>query len=198
MTAAESWTEDALLGRDRRFITPNEQRGSLDLVLLDRDGTLNVLRPDYIARPEDLVLLPGAAEAVARLNSAGARVVLVTNQRGLATGLLTESELVAVHRHLLDLLELAGAHLDGIHVCGHEENTCDCRKPAPGLIHQVFERTPWASKDRAVMLGDTDRDRGAAGTAGVSFLRISEESGGLPQKVEQLLTFLAKPAVEGC
>lgn len=188
---AASWTDAELLGRARMPIA--EPLGDLhrDLVLLDRDGTLNRLRPGYVTNPDKLDTLPQAAESVRRLNDLGARVVLVTNQRGLARGLLSEEQLVAVHRRLILELAQAGAHLDGIHVCGHEEGQCDCRKPNAGLIRQVFERASWAAPNRALLVGDSTRDEGAARNAGIDFIRIDEPEKGLAQKIDKVLVLCA-------
>jgi D-glycero-D-manno-heptose 1,7-bisphosphate phosphatase len=127
-------TTEALLGRDVSAIAPPSRPVPWDLVLLDRDGTLNVHRPGYISSPAALRLRPGAAALVGRLTQAGMRTVLVTNQRGLGTGLLSEDELVAVHRALESRLARWGGRLDAIEVCPHQTGTCDCRKPLPGML----------------------------------------------------------------
>lgn len=181
------WDRAALLGDDRAEIPAPHGSLQKDLILLDRDGTLNRLRPGYVSDPATLDVLPGAAESVRRLNDLGARVVLVTNQRGVARGRLTNDQLVAVHRRLLLELSQAGAHLDGIHVCPHEEGECDCRKPRPGLIHQVLSRASWATKDRSIFVGDSDSDHGAAYNAGIDFVRIDDSEIGLVEKIEKVL-----------
>ncbi|MCH8040221.1 MAG: HAD family hydrolase [Nitrospinae bacterium] len=106
-------------------------------VFLDRDGTLNQ-DSGYITSPSKLVLLPGAAQAVARLNLAGIRVVLVTNQSGVARGFFTLAELHDIHEKLQSVLKAEGAWLDAIFVCSHHpEEHCWCRKPNPGLLDQA-------------------------------------------------------------
>ncbi len=106
-------------------------------VFLDRDGTLN-LDSGYIASPTELVLFSGAAGAVARLNKAGLRVVLVTNQSGVARGFFTIAELHDIHEKLQSVLKTEGAWLDAIFVCPHHpEEHCWCRKPNPGLLDQA-------------------------------------------------------------
>jgi len=106
-------------------------------VFLDRDGTLN-RDSGYIASPTELVLFPGAAGAVARLNKAGLRVVLVTNQSGVARGFFTIAELHDIHEKLQSVLKTEGAWLDAIFVCPHHpEEHCWCRKPNPGLLDQA-------------------------------------------------------------
>ena len=106
-------------------------------VFFDRDGTLNQ-DSGYINSPSKLILLPGAAQAVARLNLAGIRVVLVTNQSGVARGFFTLAELHDIHEKLQSVLKTEGAWLDAIFVCPHHpEEHCRCRKPNPGLLDQA-------------------------------------------------------------
>lgn len=112
----------------------------------------------YVTRPSDLHLLPGAAEAVAAIAEAGARTVLVTNQRGIARGLMTREDLVAVHERLAAGLEEAGGRLDAVAVCPHGAGRCDCRKPAPGLFDEALRRAPWADPARCLVLGDMPTD----------------------------------------
>jgi histidinol-phosphate phosphatase family domain/HAD-superfamily hydrolase, subfamily IIIA len=162
-------------------------RAPYDLVLLDRDGTLNVHRPGYVSDPADLLLLPGAAQAVAELNGAGCAVVLVTNQRGMATGDLTRQQLLDVHRSLIAQLADAGARLDAIQVCPHERSTCDCRKPRAGLVREALRRSPWATPERCVLLGDQGSDLAAATTAGVTGVRAGGAGPSLQVVVEKLI-----------
>ena len=136
---------------------------------LDRDGTLNVKAPegDYVKGPEELELLPGAAEAVALLNREGLRVVVVTNQRGVARGLMTLEDVAAVHAALERGLAAAGAHLDAIFFCPHERGECDCRKPGTGLFEQAREAEPDIDFSRSVMVGDAPSDVEAGRAAGM-------------------------------
>lgn len=183
-------TDDALLGRERSALAPGPVGRTWDLILLDRDGTLNRLRPGYVSDPDELDVLPGVPETLAELKRSGARIVVVTNQRGLATGALTEDQLTQVNRRLADEVSAAGGEIAGFHVCGHQEGECDCRKPAPGLIKQVIQRAPWARPDRIVLVGDSDRDEGAADAAGISFLRVRDSEKGLPEIFEDLLQII--------
>lgn len=141
-----------------------------DLVLLDRDGTLNVRREGYVERPDQLELIPGAADGVARLNRAGIPVVIVTNQQGVGKGLMTDADLVAVHRRLLELL--APARIDAFAVCPHLAGTCTCRKPADGLFRQVLTRADWADPLRCLMVGDSDSDLAPALGLGMAALKV--------------------------
>ena len=110
-------------------------------MFIDRDGTLTE-EVGYVNHPSRLRLLPRAAEAVRRLNTAGTAAVVVTNQAGLARGYFSADVLRATNDTLVAQLKDEGAHLDGIYVCPHHptegsapyRTTCDCRKPAPGLL----------------------------------------------------------------
>lgn len=113
----------------------------MKLVILGRDGTLNRYRDDHVKAPEELDPLPGAMEAVARLNHAGWHTVLATNQAGIGRGLLDMASLNAVHIRLNQLLAEKGGRLDAAFFCPHTpEEGCDCRKPLPGLVKQIGER----------------------------------------------------------
>jgi D-glycero-D-manno-heptose 1,7-bisphosphate phosphatase len=126
-------------------------------VFLDRDGTVIADR-HYLRREEEVVLLPGAAAAVARLNRAGVPVLLVTNQSGIGRGLLTEEHFRAVQRRLVELLRREGAHLDGVYHCPHApDEGCACRKPAPGLFQRAA-REHGVDPRRSAFVGDRLRD----------------------------------------
>jgi D-glycero-D-manno-heptose 1,7-bisphosphate phosphatase len=144
-------------------------------VFLDRDGTLNVKAPEgsYVASPADLILLPGAADAVRRLNRAGIFVVLVTNQRGLARGLVSPGAHSRVMERLTEELASAGAHIDAAYVCPHEKGSCDCRKPAPGLLLQAAWAHPDIDFGDAVTVGDAESDIGAGMGAGTGTIRLA-------------------------
>lgn len=181
-------TDAELLGECRTPIArpPGASCAPYDLVLLDRDGTLNVQRPGYVSDPDDLVLLPGALGAVRACNRAGCAVVLITNQRGLATGRLTRARLLAVHRRLLEELAGYGAHLDAIQVCPHEKGMCGCRKPATGLIREALRRAAWARADRVVLAGDQDSDVQAAAAAGIQPALVRAPGPGLDAVLARL------------
>jgi len=145
---------------------PRPVERQLKLVVLGRDGVLNRYRTEHVAQPEEWEPLPGALEAVARLNHAGWHVVVATNQPGLGTGLLDMSGLNAVHLHMNELLARQGGRVDAVFICPHTpEDACDCRKPAPGLLLKISERfnVPVAEM---VVAGDTVRDLQAAQAAG--------------------------------
>ncbi len=130
---------------------------ALRTVFLDRDGILNEKMPEhrYVTRWEEFRILPGVPESVRQLNDAGLRVVVVSNQRGIAKGLYTEADLEAIHAKFQQLLEREGAHIDASFICPHEENECNCRKPLPGLFEQAVARFPQITAATSVMIGDS-------------------------------------------
>jgi heptosyltransferase II len=126
-------------------------------VFLDRDGTVN-RDTGYITSPQELDLFPGVVEAVARLNRAGARVVLVTNQSAIARGFMTVDQLQTIHAVLLSRLEAGGARLDAVYYCPHHPNDgCRCRKPQPAMIHRAAADLA-LDLSRAYVIGDQPRD----------------------------------------
>ncbi len=126
-------------------------------VFLDRDGTLNQ-DPGYVKSPEELELFPGVVEAVARLNRAGARAVVITNQSGIARGLLNISTLEQIHDRLRALLKAGGASLDAIYVCPHApDEGCACRKPGTALAERAVADLGLALSG-AYVVGDQKRD----------------------------------------
>jgi len=121
-------------------------------VFLDRDGTI-VEDPGFLHEPEKVTLLAGAAEAIRRLNEAGYRVIIVTNQSGIARGRYTVADYEAVQRRLGELLAAKGARIDGSYFCPHHpllSGPCECRKPGLKLFHEAqaafdidFSRSWW-------------------------------------------------------
>jgi histidinol-phosphate phosphatase family protein len=109
-------------------------------VFVDRDGTLNY-DYGYIISPQQLVLLPGVPEAIARLNQLGVMVIVVTNQSAIGRGMMTPEDLTNIHARLTALLRPYGARIDGIFSCPHHpQDGCGCRKPNIGLIEQAVDR----------------------------------------------------------
>jgi D-glycero-D-manno-heptose 1,7-bisphosphate phosphatase len=139
---------------------------STRLVILGRDGILNEFREGHVCAPEEWVPIPGALEAVARLNHAGWHVVLATNQSGIGRGMIDMSAVNAVHAHLNRQLQAAGGRLDAIFLCPHTpEDGCACRKPKPGMLQDVLRRYG-VDAAGVPMVGDTARDLVAAQAAG--------------------------------
>ena len=138
----------------------------IKLVILDRDGTINQDRDDYVKTPEEWVPLPGSLEAIARLNHAGWRVVVASNQSGLGRGLFDVATLNAMHAKFYKLLAAAGGRVDAVFYCPHgPEEACQCRKPQPGLFEQIRDRYGMDLKG-VPAVGDSLRDLQAASAAG--------------------------------
>jgi D-glycero-D-manno-heptose 1,7-bisphosphate phosphatase len=148
-----------------------------DLVLLDRDGTIIEPAVDarYVTSAADVRLLAGVASAIRDLNLAGAAVVVVTNQRGIATGELTNAQVERVHERIREQLSEAGAHVDGWYVCPHDVGQCDCRKPLPGLLAQALADRPAAVASRCVVIGDSESDVLAGRSLGISGILLGPD-----------------------
>ena len=152
------------------------------LVMLDRDGVLNADRPDSVTSPAELVMLDGAAAAVARLNQAGLLVVLCTNQGVVGRGVIDERMLERIHDKLRSELARAGARLDALFQCtDHPQNPGPRRKPAPGMLREAMARFRVAPQD-AVMVGDALIDLEAAAAAGCGRILLRSGKGRLTQK----------------
>ncbi|MEM9604088.1 MAG: D-glycero-beta-D-manno-heptose 1,7-bisphosphate 7-phosphatase [Pseudomonadota bacterium] len=138
----------------------------MKLVVLDRDGVINAWRPDGVPSPELWEPIEGSLEAIVRLNLSGYRVVVATNQSGVARGLFDLGDLHAVHRKLHSALDALGGRVDAILYCPHRDgDECDCRKPKPGLLHDVARRLGTELVDVPVV-GDALRDMQAAMAVG--------------------------------
>jgi D-glycero-D-manno-heptose 1,7-bisphosphate phosphatase len=155
----------------------------VDAVFLDRDGTINVKPSEgtYVMRPTDLILLPGAAQAVAELNGAGVMTVLVTNQRWLSGPTGNPEQYAAIHSRLRELLAADGAWLDAAYHCPHAVNVCSCRKPAPGMLH-CAARDYGLELSRAVTIGDSYTDLQAGRAAGTATILLQPQSADTNQR----------------
>jgi D-glycero-D-manno-heptose 1,7-bisphosphate phosphatase len=132
----------------------------LTTVFLDRDGVVNQKMPEgqYVRSWSDFQLLPGAAKAIGALNRAGLRVVIVSNQRGIALGLYTTADVQAIHASLQNLLAADGAHVDSFYFCPHDRGQCGCRKPLAGLFDQAVNDFSEISAATSAMVGDSVSD----------------------------------------
>jgi D-glycero-D-manno-heptose 1,7-bisphosphate phosphatase len=129
-------------------------------IFLDRDGILNEKMPEgqYVTRWEEFHMIAGVPEAVRRLNQGGLRVIVVTNQRGIALGLYSLADVEGIHARFQQELETAGARIDAFFICPHDIDQCNCRKPLPGLFEQAVARFPEISAATSVMIGDSLSD----------------------------------------
>ncbi len=126
-------TSHEFVERTKKFLQPKK------VVFLDRDGVINATMPphDYVKTWQEFAFLPGAIEALQLLNRRGYNIFITTNQRGVARGLMTASDLQHIHQRMAAELAQAGVTLDGVYSCPHGANGCDCRKPKPGLFWQA-------------------------------------------------------------
>ena len=140
------------------FATP--RRARFDTIFLDRDGTINEKAPagEYVVSAGGLRLLPGSAAAIAQLNEAGVRVIVVTNQRGVALGRMTSADLAEIHDELGRQLAEHGAHVDAIYACCHDCDSCDCRKPGTGLLVAAAREHPDMDLSNSLLVGDSESD----------------------------------------
>jgi len=151
---------------------------------LDRDGVINRKAPtedEYVTSWDEVQILPGVAQAIIQFNRVGFLVIVVTNQRSVAKGLITEAGLNSIHQRMYDELARAGAIIHRIYYCPHElEPPCDCRKPQPGMLlraactYGIDLSTSW-------MIGDSDNDVAAGQNAGCRTSRLlgrNESAGG--------------------
>jgi len=160
----------------------------MKLVILDRDGTINQDSDKYIKSPSEWKPIPGSLKAIARLNQGGWRVVVATNQSGIARGLFDVAALNAIHAEMHRAVGLAGGRIDAIFFCPHAaDSDCECRKPKPGLLLEVAARMD-VDLAEVPMIGDSLRDLEAAAAAGARPYLVltgkgskTREAGGLPR-----------------
>jgi D-glycero-D-manno-heptose 1,7-bisphosphate phosphatase len=146
-------------------------------VFLDRDGVLNPKPPEgeYVRTVADFALLPGVPRALRELQSAGATLFVVTNQRGVARGLVDAGELDRIHGRLRSRLADEGVELAGIYVCPHERDVCNCRKPEVGLFLRAQAEHPWIDFAASDLVGDAISDARAGHTLGVRTWIVGED-----------------------
>jgi D-glycero-D-manno-heptose 1,7-bisphosphate phosphatase len=146
-------------------------------VFLDRDGVLNRKLPegDYVGDWAQFEWLPGAVEAIARMNRAGMTVIVVTNQRGIALGRVTVEQLELIHGQMRSQLAQHGARLDAIYYCPHDKGECRCRKPDVGLFEQAMKDFPQIDADDSVVIGDSLSDIQAGKQLGMKTIFILGE-----------------------
>ncbi len=138
----------------------------MKLIILDRDGVINHDSDAYIKTPDEWQALPGSLEAIARLTQAGWRVVVATNQSGVARGLITTSALTNIHTKMRQEVAAAGGRIDAIFACPHgPDEGCQCRKPLPGLFHDIAYRYD-TSLAGVPAVGDSLRDIQASQATG--------------------------------
>lgn len=149
----------------------------MKLVILDRDGVINKDRDDYVKSAAEWIPIPGSLEAIAKLNHAGWRVVVATNQSGIGRGLFGMAELNAMHDKLHRSLAQVGGRVDAIFFCPHTaEAKCLCRKPKPGMVWDIAQRFDVRLEDTP-LIGDSVRDLQAAAAAGAQPILVRTGKG---------------------
>lgn len=153
----------------------------MKLVILDRDGVINFDSAQFIKTPAEWKPIPGSLEAIARLNQAGYRVVVATNQSGIGRGLFDMDTLNAIHNKMHRELATAGGRIDAIFYCPHSnDSNCECRKPKPGLFERIA--TSLNADLRGVpTVGDSLRDLQAGAAVGCSPMLVLTGKGSKTQ-----------------
>ena len=147
------------------------------LIILDRDGVINQDSDEYVKSVDEWIPIPGSASAIARLCQAGFQVAVATNQSGLARGYFSQADLDAMHQKMTQLVEAEGGSFAHIAWCPHgPDDKCDCRKPLPGLIHQIEQALDVSAKG-AWMVGDSLRDLQAGAAAGCQVALVKTGKG---------------------
>jgi len=176
----------------------------MKLVILDRDGTINEDSDQHIKSPAEWQPIPGSLEAIARLTQGGWRIVVATNQSGIARGLFDMATLNAIHAEMHRAVGQVGGRIDAIFFCPHAADAgCECRKPKPGLLHEIGARLG-VELAGVPMIGDSLRDvEAAAAVAAKPWLVLTgkgkktRDAGGLPPGTEiaaDLAAFAARLA----
>ena len=176
----------------------------MKLVILDRDGTIHFDSDQYIKSPEEWQPIPGSLEAIARLTQAGYRLVVATNQSGIARGLFDVGALNAIHNAMHRAVAQAGGRIEAVFFGPHAaDSDCACRKPKPGMLLEIARRFNVSLEDTC-MVGDSLRDLKAAAAAGARPVLVltgkgqsTQAAAGLPAETRvfsDLATFAAQLA----
>ncbi len=147
------------------------------VILLDRDGTINKKAPkaDYVKTWEEFEFLPGAVEAIRKLTEHGYEIYLISNQPGIARGMMTEGDLTEIHTNMIKRLEENQAKIKHIYRCLHGWNDgCECRKPKPGMLYQAGRENN-LNLSKAVFIGDDERDAQAGEAAGIRTILVTPQ-----------------------
>lgn len=146
-------------------------------LFLDRDGVINKrLIDDYVKNTGEFEFLPGVVDAIAKFSKIFGKIFVVTNQRGIARGLMTEDDLQIVHDLMLKEIQKAGGRVDGIYFCPHDRNQdCGCRKPDVGMALKAKEEFPAVDFKKSIMVGDSTSDMEFGKNAGMITVRINDD-----------------------
>lgn len=147
------------------------------LLILDRDGVINIESPDFVKTPEEWIPIKGSLEAIGRLSQAGYEIVIITNQSGLGRGLFSADMLAKMHARMIDYVQQHGGKIQSILFCPHKpDEECECRKPKDGMYRQLSERLN-ISFNGVYSVGDSVRDLLAAQSAGASPVLVKTGNG---------------------
>ncbi|WP_455392258.1 D-glycero-beta-D-manno-heptose 1,7-bisphosphate 7-phosphatase [[Eubacterium] cellulosolvens] len=175
-----------MCSKTKGIIKNNTDPPKRKAIFIDRDGVINYNRNDYVKSWAEFKFIPGAKEAIKRINDSNLLLIIITNQSPIGRGIFKRETLDYIHKSMLNELNDAGAHIDAIYYCPHHpDDNCDCRKPKPGLILR-------AAKDfnidlaRSWMVGDSDSDLEAGAAAGCKTLKVTLKKP-LIKVIDQLL-----------
>ena len=146
-------------------------------IFLDRDGVTNERPPkaEYVCRPEDFKWLDGAKEAIKKLNDAGYFIIMISNQAGIARGVMTDEDFNDVQEKMASDLKEIGAHIDAVYYCPHGwDSDCDCRKPKPGMLYKA-QKEYSINLPECVMIGDDIRDIMTANNANMKGILVTDD-----------------------
>jgi D-glycero-alpha-D-manno-heptose 1-phosphate guanylyltransferase len=144
-----------------------------DTLLLDRDGVINRLRPnDYVKSWSEFEFMPGVLDALRILSGKFSHIFIVTNQRGVGKGLMTDADLLSIHEKMLARIAEAGGRIDRIYCCTAVSDEDPMRKPNPGMFHQIIKDHPDVRPESTVMIGDADSDMKFAANCHIRGIKI--------------------------
>jgi D-glycero-D-manno-heptose 1,7-bisphosphate phosphatase len=158
------------------------------VIFLDRDGVINEKPPkaDYVKTWDEFNFLPGAMDAIRMLTEKGYEIYLISNQAGIARGMMTEEDLANIHANMQSEIEENGGRIAGIYYCPHGwDDNCECRKPKPGMFYRAG-REHNINLSKTFFIGDDERDKEAGDAAGVETILVTDEYN-LLQVITQLI-----------
>jgi D-glycero-D-manno-heptose 1,7-bisphosphate phosphatase len=149
----------------------------LDTLFLDRDGVINVkLDGRYVRNFEEFEFMPGAELAIASLSKIFKRILVVTNQQGIAKGIMSAEDLNSLHKNMLQQLKTTGGSIEKIYYCPHlDSENCKCRKPNTGMIEQAIINFPDLENENSYLVGDSDSDITAGNEMGLITVKVDNE-----------------------
>ena len=150
---------------------------NLDTLFLDRDGVINLkLDGEYVKNIDQFEFISGVKTSISKLSKIFKRILIVTNQQGIAKRIMSDKDLDALHEHMLLELEKNGGVIDKIYYCPHlSSENCNCRKPNPGMIQQALIDFPEIKLAHSYLIGDSDTDILAGNKMGLISIKVDDE-----------------------